>query len=284
MTPARNIPRIVIAGAASSVGKTTITAGLIAALRERGLKVQPFKCGPDYIDPSYHERAAGRPCRNLDAWMLDDAQLLEGFSRACGDADIAVIEGVMGLFDGCNWTDERASTAQIAKLLGAPVLVVVDISGAARSAAAVVLGCRHFDPDLALRGVAVNFAGSEGHAKGCGEAITSRTRLPALGWLPRDSRLQIPERHLGLVPGNEHVNPDTLIAEIAAEINQRFDIAAVIELARTAGELPGAIETQPVVHHQQSRHRPIIAVARDPAFCFYYPENLELLAAAAACM
>ena len=282
MTPARNIPRIVIAGAASSVGKTTIAAGLIAALRQQGLIVQPFKCGPDYIDPSYHERAAGRPCRNLDAWMLDDTQLLEGFSRACGDADIAVIEGVMGLFDGCNWTDERASTAQIAKLLGAPVLLVVDIGGAARSAAAAVLGCQHFDPDLALRGVVLNFAGSEGHARGCGEAIRATTRLPTLGWLPRDSRLQIPERHLGLVPGSEHVNPDTLIAEIAAEINQRFDIAAVIELARTAGELPGAIETQPVVRHRQDRHRPIIAVARDAAFCFYYPENLELLAEAGA--
>src|ERR1700735_749228 len=187
MTPARNIPRIVIAGAASSVGKTTIAAGLIAALRQQGLIVQPFKCGPDYIDPSYHERAAGRPCRNLDAWMLDDTQLLEGFSRACGDADIAGVEGVMGLFDGCNWTDERASTAQIAKLLGAPVLLVVDIGGAARSAAGGVLGCSDFDPGLALRGVVLNFAGSEGHATGCGEAIMAATGLPMLGWLPRQS-------------------------------------------------------------------------------------------------
>jgi cobyrinic acid a,c-diamide synthase len=272
------IPRIVIAGAASSVGKTTITAGLIAALRRRGLVVQPFKCGPDYIDPTYHERAAGRPCRNLDAWMLDDAQLLEGFARACVDADIAVIEGVMGLFDGCNWTDERASTAQIAKLLGAPVLLIVDIGGAARSAAAVVLGCQHLDPDLALRGVALNFAGSEGHARGCGEAIMAATGL------------RIPERHLGLVPGGEHLNPDTLIAEIATELDRRFDIAAVIDMARTAGELPsvpGLTDIQPVAHHMRgsrhpSSHRPILAVARDAAFCFYYPENLELLQEAGA--
>jgi cobyrinic acid a,c-diamide synthase len=276
-----SVPRIVIAGAASSVGKTTITAGLIAALRQRGLVVQPFKCGPDYIDPTYHERAANRPCRNLDAWMLDGAQLLQGFARACRDADIAVIEGVMGLFDGSNWVDERASTAQIAKLLGAPVLLVVDISGAARSAAAVVLGCQHFDPDLALRGVALNFAGSEGHAKGCGEAITGKTQLPVLGWLPRQSRLQIPERHLGLVPGGEHLNPDALIAEIAAQVSQRFDIAAVAALAETAGELPSMTEPQasaPVQRHS----RPVIAVARDEAFCFYYPENLELLAEAGA--
>src|SRR5258708_11906885 len=184
MTSARNVPRIVIAGAASSVGKTTITAGLIAALRGQGLIVQPFKCGPDYIDPSYHERAAGRPCRNLDAWMLNDAQLLEGFVRACRDADIAVIEGVMGLFDGSGWHDERGSTAQIAKLLGAPVLLVVDIAGTARSAAVVVLGCRQFDPDLALRGVVLNFAGSEGQANGCGEAVTAKPRLAGLGWPP----------------------------------------------------------------------------------------------------
>jgi cobyrinic acid a,c-diamide synthase len=282
MKPVRSIPRIVIAGVASSVGKTTVTAGLIAALRQRGLTVQPFKCGPDYIDPSYHECAAGRPCRNLDAWMLDDAQLLQGFARACADADIAVIEGVMGLFDGCNWTDERASTAQIAKLLGAPVLLVVDIGGAARSAAAMVLGCLHFDPDLALRGVVLNFAGSEGHAGGCGQAITAMTRLPVLGWLPRHSRLQIPERHLGLVPGGEHLNPDTLIAEIASEIAQRFDLPAVIDLARTAGDLPGAITEPPAAHRPPDLHRPIIAVARDAAFCFYYPENLELLTEAGA--
>jgi len=300
--PVRNIARIVIAGAASSVGKTTITAGLIAALRERGLRVQPFKCGPDYIDPSYHERAAGRPCRNLDAWMLDDAQLLDGFLRACRDADIAVIEGVMGLFDGSDWHDERASTAQIAKLLGAPVLLVVDIGGAARSAAAVVLGCQHFDPYLALGAVVLNFAGSAGHAAGCGEAITAVTGLPVLGWLPRHAGLQIPERHLGLVPGGEHLDPDALIAQIAVEINARFDVAAVVELARTAAELPKPVETLPSppvaltklvetsanvadtgsVLHRRSAPEPVVSVARDAAFCFYYPENLELLAEAGA--
>jgi cobyrinic acid a,c-diamide synthase len=278
----RNIPRIVIGAAASSVGKTTVAAGVIAALRRQGLVVQPFKCGPDYIDPSYHERAAGRPCRNLDAWMLDDAQLLEGFSRACRDADIAVIEGVMGLFDGSNWHDERASTAQIAKLLRAPVLLVVDIAGAARSAAAVVLGCQHFDPDLTLRGVFLNFAGSEGHANGCAEAITTITGVPVLGWLPRDSKLQIPERHLGLVPGGEQHDSSSLIAGIADAVTQRFDLAAVTEIARTAGEMPGTSGPAPVALHQPGVRRPVIAVARDEAFCFYYPENLELLIEAGA--
>jgi cobyrinic acid a,c-diamide synthase len=278
----RTIPRIVIGAAASSAGKTTITAGIIAALRRRGLVVQPFKCGPDYIDPSYHERAAGRPCRNLDAWMLNDSQLVEGFSRACRDADIAVIEGVMGLFDGSNWHDERASTAQIAKLLGAPVVLVVDIAGAARSAAAVVLGCQHFDPELMLRGVVLNFAGSEGHAKGCAEAITGITGLPLLGWLPRDSALQIPERHLGLVPGSEHHDPTLLIAAIADAVAERFDLGAITEIARTAGALSETPITAAVRRRASSTARPLIAVARDDAFCFYYPENLELLMEAGA--
>lgn len=279
---ARYVPRIVIAAAASGTGKTTIAAGLIAALRGQGLVVQPFKCGPDYIDPSYHERAAGRPCRNLDAWMLDGVQLLEGFARACGDADIAVIEGVMGLFDGSNWQDECASTAHIAKILDAPVLLVVDIAGAARSAAAVVVGCQHVDRDLALRGVILNFAGSEGHANGCAGAITTMTGLPVLGWLPRDAKLAIPERHLGLVPGGEHVDPSSLIADIAEAVTRRFDVAAVIEIARSAGAIPGISAPAPVVHRGRSARRPVLAVARDDAFCFYYPENLELLTAAGA--
>ncbi len=281
MTSARNIPRVVIAGAASNVGKTTIAAGLIAALRGRGLVVQAFKCGPDYVDPSYHERAAGRPCRNLDIWMLNEQQLRDGFARACRDADVAVIEGVMGLFDGANWHDEQASTAQIAKLLGAPVLLVVDISGAARSAAVPVLGCRQFDPELALRGVVLNFAGSEGHANGCAEAIRSITGLPVLGWLPRDAHLQIPERHLGLVPGGEQQDAEVLIAAIAAQVERRFDLAAVIDVARSAEAWPTSTEA-PAVTRARALRPPTIAVARDEAFCFYYPENLELLACAGA--
>jgi cobyrinic acid a,c-diamide synthase len=276
------IPRIVVAGAASGVGKTTITAGLIGALRRQGLLVQPFKCGPDYIDPSYHGRAAGRPCRNLDAWMLNDEQLLEGFSRACEGADIAVIEGVMGLFDGCSWEEERGSTAQIAKLLGAPVLLVVDISGAARSAAVAVLGCQSFDPDVRLRAVALNFAGSEGHAKGCASAVARATGLPVVGWLPRHERLHIPERHLGLVPGTEQRDADELIAEIVRQVIERFDVATLAELARsTAYPLALADSVGPIRPLSGSTDRrtqpPVVAVARDEAFCFYYPENLELL-------
>jgi cobyrinic acid a,c-diamide synthase len=275
------IPRILIGAPASGAGKTTITAGLIAALRTRGLTVQAFKCGPDYIDPSYHELAAGRPCRNLDAWMLGDKELLDSFMRATRDADIAVIEGVMGLFDGCGWEDERGSTAQIAKLLGAPVLLVIDISGVARSASIPVLGCREFDPDLAIGGVVLNLAGSETHALGCAAAITQKTRLPVLGWMPRDTRLTIPERHLGLVPGTEHAPAASLIATITRELAQRFDVAAIESLARGATPIqrPLAPRTAPRIPPRRAR-RPMLAVARDAAFCFYYPENLELLAEA----
>lgn len=282
MTGMRNIPRLVIAGAASSVGKTTIAAGLIGALRHLGLVVQPFKCGPDYIDPSYHERAAGRPCRNLDAWMLDDQQLVRGFSRACCDADIAVIEGVMGLFDGSGWLDERASTAQIAKLLGAPVLLVVDISGAARSAAIAVVGCQCLDPALDLRGAVLNFAGSESHAAGCAEAIKSITGLPVVGWMPRDARLKVPGRHLGLIPGGENPDQDAVLAAITAAIEQRVDLAAVVDMARSAGELSPCAGPIEASTPERRSFRPLIAVARDEAFCFYYPENLELLAEAGA--
>jgi cobyrinic acid a,c-diamide synthase len=288
MKRAFDVPRIIVAGVSSNVGKTTITAGLISALRQQGLTVQPFKCGPDYVDPSYHERAAGRPCRNLDTWMLSDAQLLESFARACQDADIAVVEGVMGLYDGSDWHDERGSTAQIAKLLSAPVLLVVDISGSARSAAAAVLGYQHFDPAVAIRGVVLNFAGSERHAQGCAEAIERATALPMMGWLPRDMQLQIPERHLGLVPGGEQVDSDALIAQMAVAVSARFDLAGVVGVARGAVDA-AALAADPADSHRggasptlvpdtrRNVSRPIIAVARDEAFCFYYPENLELL-------
>jgi cobyrinic acid a,c-diamide synthase len=286
LKPASEIPRIVIAGASSNVGKTTVTAGLIAALRQRGLVVQPFKCGPDYVDPSYHERAAGRPCRNLDTWMLRDTQLLDSFARACQDTDIAVVEGVMGLYDGSDWHDERGSTAQIAKLLNAPVLLVLDISGSARSAAAAALGYQNFDPAVAIQGVVLNFAGSERHAQGCAEAIANATALPMLGWLPRELRLRIPERHLGLVPGGEQVDSDALIAEMAAAVSARFNVTEVVNVARRAvmgavgGEHeradPPATDTPSRPAPRRALH-PILAVARDEAFCFYYPENLELL-------
>jgi cobyrinic acid a,c-diamide synthase len=294
------VPTLVVAATGSGCGKTTVTAGLIAALRRRGLAVQPFKCGPDYIDPGYLSRAAGRSCRNLDSWMLDDAQVAAAFTRASRGADIAVVEGVMGLFDGSGFTDERASSAQIAKLLGAPVLLVLDISGAARSAAAMALGFSRLDPALRVGGCVLNLAGGETHAHGCAAAIRQLAGLPTLGWLPRDPALRVPERHLGLATAGEQADLDALLATLADTGEQRFDLDAILRLARTAlppeaddpsSALPPPSRLSPaasvippssVVRPPPSAASPLLAVARDAAFCFYYPDNLDLLADAGA--
>lgn len=281
--PISTVPRLLIAGQSSGVGKTTITLGLIAALRRCGLAVQPFKCGPDYIDPSYHTLAAGRPCRNLDTWMLTPQQMTASFERACSGADIAVIEGVMGLFDGSSYEDEIGSSAHIAKLLGAPVLLVLDIGKLARSAGALALGYQRFDPALRLAGFILNRAGSASHAEGCAAAIGAATGLPTPGWLPKGSQLHIPERHLGLIPTGERGTLDELIARAADAIETGFDLAQIVELAgRKSGESSPSQESEPCAVAVHAAERPRLAVARDEAFSFYYPDNLEPLEAAGA--
>ena len=191
---------IVIAGTTSGVGKTTVATGLMGALRQRGLKVQPFKTGPDYIDPSYHTWVTGEASRNLDTWLLSHDAVLELFSRAMAGKDIAVIEGVMGLYDGHSSLNEEGSTAELAKLLGAPVLLVVDSRKGARSLAAMVSGYQAFDPALNLGGVILNGIGSDEHLRFCREAIEHYTGVAVLGYLPRRDNLSLPERHLGLIP------------------------------------------------------------------------------------
>src|SRR5947209_1830491 len=182
--------RLVIAGTQSGVGKTTVTVGLIAALRQRGLTVQPFKVGPDYIDPTYHTLAAGRPCRNLDTWLVPPPMARVLFARAARAADVAVIEGVMGVYDGLGYEDEAGSTAQVAKLLGAPVVLVLDASKLARSAGALAVGYQRFDSDLPLAGFVINRAGSAGHGRGVASAVARATGLPVFGWLSREAPLQ----------------------------------------------------------------------------------------------
>ncbi|MFL5279520.1 MAG: cobyrinate a,c-diamide synthase [Rhodopila sp.] len=277
------IPRLLIAGTGSGVGKTLLTAGLIGALRRRGLTVQPFKCGPDYIDPGWHSRAAGRPCRNLDTWMLGPAAMRDSFRRGCVGADIAIIEGVMGLFDGARFDSDAGSAAEIAALLGAPVMLVLSIAGSARSAAAVALGFAGFDPDRPVAAVALNFAGSERHAMGCGAAITDATGLPVLGWLPRETALAVPERHLGLhlaVEGGaaEGGSADAVLEAAATAVAARFDLNALLRLAETAPGQP--VPAIPLANGLPDG--PVLAVARDAAFAFYYQDDLDLLAAAGA--
>lgn len=297
------LPRLVIAGAHSGAGKTTLTAGLIAAWRRRGLVVQPFKAGPDYIDPSYHTLAAGRPCRNLDTWMLPPAAVQASFARGSRGADLAVIEGVMGLFDGFDYDGEVGSTAHLARLLAAPVVLVLNIRSLARSAAALAQGFARFDPDLPLAGFILNHAAGASHGEGVARAVTRATGLPCFGWLPRDERLSIPERHLGLAPTAEPGRWEVFIAAAADHAARYLDLDALLTAARSAPSVETLHATSLQTTHATSllatathatslqaahatslrqRPRTRIAVARDEAFNFYYEDNLELLVEAGA--
>jgi cobyrinic acid a,c-diamide synthase len=276
--------RLVIAGTHSGAGKTTIAAGLMAALRRRGLTVQPFKVGPDYIDPSHHTVAAGRPCRSLDTWMMSPEAVRSLFAHACRDADIAVIEGVMGVYDGAGYDDQTGSTAEVAKLLQAPVVLVIDASKMARSAAAVALGYQRFDPDLPLAGFIINRAGSYHHGMGVTGAIEKATGLPVFGWLPREERLKFPERHLGLVPASETSAGSTFVEAAGDAVTRHLDVDRILALARNArrSHAPRGNARPDALRPVPSRDRIILAVARDEAFHFTYEENLELLQVAGA--
>ena len=226
---------VVIAGVRSGVGKTTIASGVMGALKRRGLRVQPFKAGPDYIDPTYHSIACGVPSRNLDTWLLPHPVAAELFHRAAGAADIAVVEGVMGVFDGHSSLDEDGSTAELAKLLDAPVILIADAGKVARSVAAEVLGYQQFDPNLRIAGVILNGVGSERHLEFCQPQIEATTGLPVVGWLPRRDDLVQPERHLGLIPTVEGTVMSDWYDALNAQIEQTIDLDAIIRIAETAG-------------------------------------------------
>ena len=263
----------------SGSGKTTIVTGLMAALVARGLRVAPFKVGPDYIDPTYHALAAGRASRNLDAWMLSPERVQTVFAHGAADADIALIEGVMGLFDGYSGRDDSGSTAHIARLLDAPVLLVLDASAMARSAAAIVQGVRDFDPRVRLAGVLLNRVGSAGHARMVTEAIKSEVGVPVVGYLLRDDTLNLPERHLGLIPTLEPGRWRTWLDAACEKIAATVNLDRVLELARSAPQLTIDNWQLPIV---RCKLHATIAVARDAAFNFIYADNLDLLRAAGA--
>jgi cobyrinic acid a,c-diamide synthase len=267
-------PRVVVAGTHSGVGKTTVASGLMSALARKALRVAPFKVGPDFIDPSYHALATDRPGRNLDAFLSGEGLIPPLFAYGARGADVAIIEGVMGLFDGKSGGGEFASTAHIAKLLKAPVLLVVDASAMARSAAAVVHGYSTFDPELNLGGVILNRVGSPTHGRMLREAIAP-LGVPVLGVLRRAARVATPDRHLGLVPVAERRDEARLALEAVGEVISRScDLEGILRLARSAGPLnaepwsPEALEPGPPVR---------VAVAAGPSFSFLYEENLELL-------
>ena len=273
--PARAIPRIVIAGISSGSGKTTAAVGVITALRARGLKVAPFKCGPDYLDPTYHARAAGAPCHNLDGWMMGREAVLATFQRACANtdsadsADIAVIEGVMGLFDGASPTGEEGSTAEIAKWLAAPVILALDASGMARTIAAVARGVSAFDPGLNLSGLIANRVGSTGHLDLLRKAAHP---LPVVGGYPKKPELAFPERHLGLQTASQNSIPDSLLAAWGSLTAEWFDLDALLRIASSAPAIESAAISPPS-NSECCR----IGVAMDDAFHFYYEDNLRRL-------
>ncbi len=271
-----NIPRLIVAGAHSGVGKTTLATGLMAALTRQGRTVQPFKVGPDYIDPTYHTLATGRPSRNLDTWMVSPERVAALFARAVADADVAIIEGVMGLFDGYGYDDDRGSTAEVARLLHAPVVLVLDVARVARSAAAVAHGFATFAQDVPLVGFILNRVGSAAHGDGVRRAVERATGLPVLGVVPREARVQVPSRHLGLVPTVEPGAWAAFVEEAATLVKQTCDVAALVQLARGASALPFPADL-PQPGPSPFRR---IGVARDEAFNFYYEDNLDVWRAA----
>ncbi|MFD3166858.1 cobyrinate a,c-diamide synthase [Herpetosiphon sp. NSE202] len=272
--------RVIIAAAHSGSGKTLLTAGLIGALRQRGLSIQPFKCGPDYIDPGHHSLVAQRQCRNLDAWLFSAEQLQRHFCHIAANADLAVIEGVMGLFDGYGALDDTGSTAHIARLLQAPVVLVVDAGGMARSAAALVAGFQHFDPQVQIGAVLLNKVGSARHADLCASAIEQHTGIPCLGYLPRQAQFKLPERHLGLVTADSAKQTILVTLEsVATTLSSTCQLDRLLALAHTAPAIELEPLATPTIEYSQ---RPVIAVAYDAAFSFIYPELHECLQAAGA--
>lgn len=277
--------RIVIAAPGSGHGKTTVATGLLGALRRRRLRVAPFKIGPDYIDPGYHRLAAGRPGRNLDPVLVGHERILPLFRHGSGDADVSVVEGVMGLFDGriAPMTDGLAtgSTAHVAGLLDAPVVLVVDAQGQSQSLAALLHGFRSYQPNVRIGGVILNRIGSVRHEEILREAADS-VGLPVFGALPRGEGLSVPSRHLGLITAVEHGTDARQAVEAMADVvESSVDLDAVMSLARSAPPLSGQAWNAEAEVPPPS-HRPVVAVAGGSAFTFAYTEHLELLEAAGA--
>ncbi|MEN9222680.1 MAG: cobyrinate a,c-diamide synthase, partial [Thermostichus sp. BF3_bins_97] len=276
---------ILLAAAASGSGKTTLTLAILAALRRWGLRIQSFKVGPDYIDPMFHTAVTGIPCRNLDPFLTDEAYVERCFRHHCQERDGAVVEGVMGLFDGrapdlgndLAALPDFASSAHVARLLGIPVVLVIDGSGIGATVAALIYGLSRFDPRLSIAGVILNRVASERHGQILEQAVAS-TGIPLLGRIPRQERWQLPSRHLGLVPVSELEGFSQWQAAWANLAEQHLDWDRLLPLIRS---LPPAVgELWPGIPSLPGRVR--VAVARDAAFNFYYADNLDVLRACGA--
>jgi len=269
----KTIPRLVIGGAHSGVGKSSVALALVAALRKRGLKVQTFKVGPDYLDPGHLARLSGRPCYNLDGWMSDENYVRQLFHGACADVDIAIIEGVMGLFDGSSSNNLDGSTAQIASWLQAQVLLVVNAHGMARSIAALVQGYTEFDPAVQVGGVIANMCGSVSHGELLSQALDAAQLPPLFGAIHRADFPALPSRHLGLVSADEFDWNTELCNSLSAVAEDRIDLDRLLTLVEPAEDVVGRPLTAQKVAGENLR----IGIARDAAFQFYYPDLFDAL-------
>lgn len=269
------IPAIVVAAAASGSGKTTLAIGLMAALRDRGLVVQGAKVGPDYIDGAYHARVTGRPSRNLDTWLADEAHVRTSFARACVGADIAVVEGVMGLFDGRHGEVDAGSTAHLARTLGAPVLVAIDCGKSSATAAAVAWGLLRCDPRVRVAGAVLNRVASDRHERAIREAC-ARLDVPVLGVLRKNPALALPSRHLGLCPAPDGAEWIAYRDAAAHAVRDGIDLDALAACMRSS--VPPAAPPPP----DGSEERVRLGIARDEAFSFYYESSLDALRDAGA--
>lgn len=270
-----HLPRILIAGTHSGVGKTTIALGLMSVLRDKGYIVQGFKVGPDYIDPSHHTAVTERPSRNLDTWFMNRDVCVELFEHAFRGANMAVIEGVMGLYDGCLDGTELGSTAHLARILNVPVVLVMDVKGLSRSAGAMALGYKNFDKEVDIAGVILNRIKSERHYTSVKKSIEEHAKIPVLGYLPPDEGILLPERHLGLVPSAEQELSKSAYHKIGKLLSASVDIDKLLNIASTSKNLPAFEKT--VFCGINERFPCRIAVAVDEAFNFYYQDNLDLL-------
>jgi len=268
-------PRLVIAGTASNVGKTILTAGLIAAFKARGLAVQSFKVGPDYIDAAYLAHVSRRPCRNLDSWMLGEGALRQVLAQGALGADLALVEGMLGLFDGRGGSTD-GSTADVARIIKAPVVLIIDINDMTESAAAVALGFKSYAESPKIAGVLLNNVRSDAHRRRAEDAIWEMAKLPVLGALRAMPQLDIPQREQGLLPVTENKEWDRMIGVLSETIDRDVDLDLLLRIANKA-------ELVPLVPKKVFQGKPDggqtvrLAVAYDDAFNFYYPENLELL-------
>ncbi|MFR8871693.1 cobyrinate a,c-diamide synthase [Paraclostridium sordellii] len=264
--------KILIAGTNSGVGKTTISLGIMQALTKRNLKVQPYKVGPDYIDPSYHTFITGRDSRNLDSYMLDDEKIKYIFKNASKDADISVIEGVMGLYDGFGIDLNSCTSSYTSKILKSPVILVINGKAMSSSAAAMVLGYKELDKEVNIKGVIVNNVKTKNHYELIKEAIEKYCNIEVLGYFPPNEKFKLDSRHLGLVPSVEIEALTEKFYDLGSEIEKYINIDRLIEISESE-----EIETSFELNELPKFKNKSIAIAYDKAFNFYYKENLELL-------